>query len=288
MLLVRSVAGPARVVGGKKAVYRVASYNLSDPPAAEKKKINWLVVSGEEEVARFEAAGEEITFEVPTALIGKTIRVMAFRKSPAPFVSVVSEVIEDDAPGGTPGRVIVLSRDEWGAKPLPRLGNLVDRRKRREVFIHHTVIVDGDATINEWEDLDEVKAKMQQLQTIRAADLGKDVPYNFVAFCMANGDLVLGEGRGLDRSGAHTVGHNQSAIAVSFQGNFEKAPLPAKLDSQLAALGNWLRDLRTREGFVNLGVDHPLGRDVFGHREVKSTDCPGEEIFTRLKLIRFL
>lgn len=156
------------------------------------------------------------------------------------------------------------------------------------MFIHHTVIVDDDPSPNQWETLDEVKARMRQLQTIRAQDLGADVPYSMVAFCMANGNLVLGEGRGLDRSGAHTRGHNTSALGIAFQGNFENQPVPTQFDTQLAALGNWLRHLREQDGFVNLGTDRPLGREVFAHRDVKATACPGDHLFDKLSFIRFL
>jgi len=288
MLLVRTVAGPSQVVGGKEATYRASSFNVSNPPESEKKKINWLVRNGDKEIARFDAAGEILTFKIQANLAGKSIMVMAYRKTPATHVSVVSQVIKASEADAEGSNVIVLSRADWGASTaLPRLGSIVDPRRRSEVFIHHTVIVDNDSTINEWESIEEVKAKMKQLQTVRP-DLGKDVPYNFVAFCMANGDLVLGEGRGLDRSGAHTVGHNTSAIAVSFQGNFERTPLPGNLDANLIGLGNWLRELREEKGFVNLGSEHPLGRDVFGHQDVKPTDCPGKHIFDRLRLIRFL
>jgi len=56
----------------------------------------------------------------------------------------------------------------------------------------------------------------------------------------------------------------------------------------LTALGDWLRRLREDEGFVNLGADHPFGRDVFGHRNIAPTLCPGDHTFERLRLIRFL
>jgi hypothetical protein len=109
-----------------------------------------------------------------------------------------------------------------------------------------------------------------------------------VAFCMADGELLLCEGRGLHRTGAHTAGHNRSALGIAFQGNFEASPLPSRLDTQLAALGDWLRRLRTKSGFVTLGCVRPRDRQVWGHRDVKQTVCPGEGLFERLHLIRFL
>ena len=82
-----------------------------------------------------------------------------------------------------------LTRAEWGANTsLPRLGASVPRSERTEAIIHHTVIIDSDATKNLWTNLAEVKAKMRQLQVIRP-DLGMDVPYNFVMFLMEIGPL---------------------------------------------------------------------------------------------------
>lgn len=186
--------------------------------------------------------------------------------------------------------VHVLSRDDWGADPEhPRRGHPLGPAHRTEVFIHHTVIIDDDATVNEWESRDEVKARMRQLQTIRP-ELGLDVPYNFVAFCMADGDLVLGEGRGLGRTGSHTAGHNRSALGIAFEGNFELEPLPAHFDAQLDGLAAWLQELRDDRGFSELGTVQPDDpeRQVFGHRDVTATACPGEHLFARLPRIRFV
>ncbi len=189
--------------------------------------------------------------------------------------------------------VIVLSRDDWGADPAhPRRGHPLGPTNRTEVFIHHSVVVDDDATLNEWESLDEVKAQMRRMQTIRP-DLGLDVPYNFVVFCMADGDLVLGEGRGLGRTGAHATGHNRSGLGFGFQGNFESEPLPTHFDAQLGDLGEWLSRLREEEGFTELGTVQPDDpqrpeRQVFGHREFKNTDCPGRHLWDRLHLIQFI
>lgn len=286
MLLVREVSGPADAVAGTQATYTATSFNSPNPPAEEIQKINWIVKSDDETVAQFNAVGAVLNFDVPLALIGRTIRVMPFRNSPSPVVSVISRVVGDVVI--TNSSVIVIDRAQWGARTdLPRHGDSVSRAARREVFIHHTDVIDDDPTQNEWEDLNEVKRRMRDLQTMRP-DLGLDVPYNFVAFSMANGDLILGEGRGLDRSGAHTIGHNHSAIAISFEGDFEAQALPTHMDSQLIALGQWLRARREQDGFVKLGTARPLGREVFGHREVSSTDCPGKHLFAKLNLVRFL
>lgn len=184
----------------------------------------------------------------------------------------------------------VLRRSAWGAdSTLPRRGHSIGPLRRTEVYIHHTVVADKDETPNEWETIADVKYRMRQLQKSRP-DLGLDVPYNMVAFCMRNGDLVICEGRGLWRTGAHTRNHNRSALGIAFQGDFESGAVPRHFDAQLADLGGWLRDLRNHRGFVNIGKSRPRDRQVWGHRDAKSasTDCPGQKLYDKLALIHFI
>lgn len=185
--------------------------------------------------------------------------------------------------------LIYVQRELWDTgKTLPRLGSLVAPSARTHVFIHHTVMVDSDATKNTWESWDEIRAMMQRLQVARP-DLGKDVPYSFVAFCHASGDLVLCEGRGLLRTGAHSVGHNTAAFGISFAGDFENQPAPTQLANQLAALGIWLKSLR-QIGYANLGTVKPpipKQREVFAHEDIKATACPGRHLVTMLPAIRY-
>jgi Hemopexin len=210
------------------------------------------------------------------------------------------DVASDTTDAGTPTNItnnwpdleavtLFYDRTEWNADTtIPRLGNAVARPDRNEVFIHHTVISDQDSTPNEFETLTKCFNGMRVLQRTRP-DLGLDVPYNFVAFVMSNGDLVLCEGRGFDRDGAHTKGHNTNGIAVSFQGNFEATNGPADFDSLLEGLGWWLRKLRRNDGFTALGDSHPTnGREVFGHRDVASTACPGKNLYAMLDRVVFL
>lgn len=186
--------------------------------------------------------------------------------------------------------MILLSRANWGADGnLSRRGHLIGPLRRTEVYVHHTVIVDPDTTANEWETLKEVKSMMRRLQRIRP-DLGLDVPYNMVAFCMSDGELVLCEGRGVGRTGAHTRNHNRSALGIAFQGDFENKALPGNIDAQLIEFTQWLRDLRNNQGFSNLGNSRPDDKQVWGHRDspTASTACPGKKLYNKLTLIRFI
>lgn len=182
-----------------------------------------------------------------------------------------------------------LSRSQWGANAmLPRRGHLIGPLRRTEVFVHHTALTRPGGHPNVWESLGEVRAAMRDLQVLRRDTLGADVPYNAVGFCMADGELVLCEGRGLWRTGAHTHGHNRSALGIALQGDFQRAAAPPSFTRYLAQLGGWLRGLRQTDGFDRLGDRRPPGRHVFGHRDAAATACPGDRLYARLTALRFI
>lgn len=188
-------------------------------------------------------------------------------------------------------------RSAWGANSkYPRLGHRVPRAQRTHIIIHHTVMPDPDATKNLWETEQEVFQMMRRLQTIRS-DLGLDVPYNFVAFLMNTlvPSLYICEGRGEDRTGAHTKGHNTAGIGVAFAGNFHDFDVNVGGYVPLFSIFlGWLRFNPNHSSYggpyaplVNLGSLAPFGRTVFAHRDFKATACPGRVIRPFLPLINF-
>lgn len=199
------------------------------------------------------------------------------------------------APGAGEGGLVYRSRERWGANAsLPRLGRHVDPHQRTQVWIHHTVTVDSDESRSVWETWDEIAAHMRRLQTIRP-DLGLDVPYTAVGFVTPVGGLILCEGRGLERVGAHTPDRNTPALGFAFAGDFENHPPAGEiLDRAVRSLGLFLRNLREGGGFSRLGEVRPgPERAVFGHRDLKEllgetkkgTLCPGQALYDRLGLI---
>lgn len=198
-----------------------------------------------------------------------------------------------------PGLTFV-DRKGWGAKPaFPRQGHRVPRHTRTHVIIHHTVVSDtSDSSPFLWETLSEVYQNMRTLQTIRP-DLGHDVPYNFVVYLMAkkNG-LVVCEGRGEDRSGAHTKGHNTEGLGIAFAGNFDEETVPGvEVGKRLYLLSGflgWLKyapnhpDYGTFRAMKHLGTMRPVDRAVYVHQDFKRTACPGKRAIPHLSQLAFI
>lgn len=188
--------------------------------------------------------------------------------------------------------LIYLDRAEWGADPAyPRQGYFVGKDRRTHAIMHHTVGVDNDPSPNLWESMEEIKSMMRRLQTIRP-DLGLDVPYNDVSFLMAGGKLVVCEGRGQDRTGAHTHGHNTEGYALALAGNFE---LPRDIGPWIPTLSCFWGWLKYERGMVNLGTVRPPMGWVFGHQNFRDpsdrqtwTACPGTKVMARIEHITFM
>lgn len=186
------------------------------------------------------------------------------------------------------------TRNAWGADTsIPRHGYAANPASRTECYVHHTVAVDPDATPNVFENDAECYYWMQRLQKIRP-DLGLDVPYNFVAFFRSDQTVLICEGRGAQLTGAHTYGHNTSAIAIALNGNFN---LPTfGLEKFLPSLGVFFFSLRgglvpaQGPALPNLGNNSPAGsRDVFGHRDSGAqTACPGNNAYNSLGVVQLV
>jgi hypothetical protein len=146
--------------------------------------------------------------------------------------------------------------------------------KRAALVFHHTAIPGR----REWDSLLAISEHMERLAAIRP-ELFKgrpsDCPYNAVAFLpprhrSIHSGLVLVEGIGMDRRGAHTGGANTPSVGVAFAGDFSEYDAPVRLSCAVAEIAGWM--------------DSFFGRrlPISGHRDHKATACPGDALYAAL------
>ena len=163
--------------------------------------------------------------------------------------------------GGTPEPQI-FSRAQWGADESMR-----DKRSLRyyEVhagFVHHTV------NANDY-SRDEVPGILRSIYAYHTKSRGwSDVGYNFLVDRF--GRIWEGRAGGVDRPvvGAHTLGYNDYAFAMSAIGNFEQVKPSQAMVEAYGALFAWKLSLH---GVDASSTEQQVGSDTFpainGHRD---------------------
>lgn len=97
-----------------------------------------------------------------------------------------------------------------------------------------------------------------------------DIAYNFL-IC---GDGAAYEGRGWDKIGSHTRGHNKGSLGIGFVGNFETTEPPENSLKAAQAL--------IQEG-IKLGkLSHDY--NLYGQKQLKNTLSPGKFLIAKIEL----
>lgn len=99
-----------------------------------------------------------------------------------------------------------------------------------------------------------------------------DIPWNFLI--SDSGDVI--EGMGWHFEGYHTENWNYRSLGVAFIGEFEER-LPSR------------RAIEAFEMLVECGARHGALDPyfgIYGHRDMKNTDCPGEALYDYLRGLR--
>lgn len=193
-------------------------------------------------------------------------------------------------PGQPPN---IISRAEWGAGSGMRCGGPTYGDKIRAGVVHHT------ATGNDYSPEDSA-AIMRSIYAYHTVTLGWcDIAYN--ALVDKYGQVFEGRAGGItkDVMGSHTGGFNSDVWGVSMIGDFEDVPPPDIMIKTVGRLLGWRLSLDK----VNpLGTVHlksaggsytvvPGGNvvelpEIFAHRDVGNTACPGDAGYAALTQIR--
>lgn len=162
----------------------------------------------------------------------------------------------------------LILREDWGARhddgfadrPLPVT----------EWWLHHSVTVAPDLVPPFTDD----DAAVRRLEEIGEDRFGGGISYT-VPITPAGRAY---EGHSIGRRGAHTKDHNTVAAAICFVGNYEASE---PTDAQVRRAAEVLVAARR----AGLSTRHTLNG---GHRDLKSTACPGRHAYAAIARINQL
>jgi hypothetical protein len=199
--------------------------------------------------------------------------------SPSEALAGSSTATSTKRTAGTTPQPAIFSRAQWGADERLR-SRSPSYGEVHAAFVHHTV------NANDYTEA-EVPAIIRGIYAYHTKSRGwSDVGYNFLVDRF--GRIWEGRYGGVDRPviGAHTLGYNENAFAMSAIGNFELVhPSDALLDAygRLFAWKLGLHGIRPKSTQLVAGDTFPA---INGHRDAGQTLCPGAHLYARLPEIR--
>lgn len=186
------------------------------------------------------------------------------------------------AKAGSYPKPFVYSRSSWNADPAQCSSGYCTTT---HMAIHHTAS-SADYAASTWS---QAAANVKAIQAYHMYTNGWcDVGYNYLV--TKEGWIFEGRGGGDDVKGAHD-GFNCGSMGVASLGYFHtpvnNPPTTAQLDA-LEELGAWKCD---QQNIDPLGSSWYAGyggvkENIYGHRDVKSTACPGDLLYAKLGEIR--
>ncbi len=216
-------------------------------------------------------------------------------RTEAPAVAADPTVDQDTSTSGdlalqaaAPGafdapRPEIFTRAQWGADERLRDPGSLRYGSISAGFVHHTVTSNGYSR-------SDVPGIMRSIYAYHTQSRGwSDIGYNFLVDRF--GRIWEGRYGGVDRAvvGAHTLGYNDYAFAMSAIGNYDITGPSAATLKAYGALFAWKLGLA--------GVDASATRQrvgsgsfqaVSGHRDAGQTACPGRYLYAELAQIRTL
>ncbi len=179
----------------------------------------------------------------------------------------------------------LVSRAAWGARP-PRYPYTLTLANH--LAIHHTAGVSDGAAATTEECAAQVRAIQAFHQDTREWN---DIGYSY---------LICGTGEvfqareddddATDVWGAHD-GFNRGSMSVSLMGYFHppynQVPAAPMLDSLVRTL-SWMADIRAVDPLDSslYAAFGAVRTHIYGHREVRATDCPGDVVFAMKDSLR--
>lgn len=165
--------------------------------------------------------------------------------------------------------IILVPRADWDARAWR---GYTPQISAHTGFIHHTT----DRLAEHVDTLPEQKACMRAIQRYHMDTNGwDDIGYNYVVF-QPYGNRTYArifEGRPRTHVPAAQLNHNTNTLAVVVFGNFDH-------DDSVKRNTRYALEVLITDKFKPFGV-----RKIGGHRDVVSTDCPGDTLYRQIPRI---
>ena len=176
---------------------------------------------------------------------------------------------------------VIYSRAQWGADERLRDKSSLHYYEVHAAFVHHTV------NANDYTRA-EVPGLLRGIYAYHTQSRGwSDIGYNFLVDRF--GRIWEGRYGGVDRPvvGAHTLGYNDYAFAMSAIGNYD---ITQPRDVMLQAYGALFAWKLSLHGVDASSTKQWVGSKYFeainGHRDAGQTACPGRYLYAKLPVIR--
>ena len=168
----------------------------------------------------------------------------------------------------------VINSDNTGTYKWP----LQYPQKVQKIIIHHT------ATSN---TINDPAATIRSIYYYHAISrTWGDIGYNYIMD--QNGNIYEGRAGGASVVGGHAGKGNNGSIGIAVLGNFSEKAVPDKV---VMALAKFISKQTKLYGINPQGSSQFAGSNlpnILGHRDIMSTECPGDYLYEKLPLIRQL
>jgi hypothetical protein len=197
---------------------------------------------------------------------------------PAAIDGAAADGLDTVASAGPP-RPRIYSRAQWGADEGLRNGS-PSYAEVNAGFVHHTVNANGYT-------MAQVPSILRSIYAYHTKSRGwSDIGYNFLVDRF--GRIWEGRYGGVTRAvvGAHTLGYNDDAFAMSAIGNFETAQPSSRMLDAYGRLMGWKLALHGVGANQTRNLDGRTFAAISGHRDAGQTACPGRYLYAKLGAIR--
>jgi len=181
------------------------------------------------------------------------------------------------AAGTTAAEPRIYSCDEWGARQ-PSSAIVVEDHKPTYIVIHHT----ADPGNSDVYTLEHAKKICRDIQNFHMdgngwADTGQQFTNTRGGYRLEGRHKSLAAVRGGTQhvQGANVASHNSEIIGIENEGLYSKVDVPKALWNSLVPLVAW----------ISTQYGTPV-KNIQGHRDFNSTECPGDVLYGRLKELR--